>query len=100
MFYSDSKKFLRLSQKVFWLSSAAICVFQSSKKKMPDRAGKGLDAGSRRTKKRAIEIAKQQLKHRYWLLYFEDNSSQVIWSCHGSIKMDMLLRTKVTVSME
>ena len=78
------------------ISPLILSMLQLSQKRLPDRANRGLDINSRKTKKRALEITLQQLTNRYWLLYFEDNSVHTIWSRHGSVVLDMMKRSEVT----
>ena len=48
-----------------------------------------MDANSKQTKLRAEQIAKEQLKNRYWLIFFEDSTSQTVWSRHNFVKLDL-----------
>ena len=75
----------------FILSFSLVQIMQ---KRLMELNNRGLDATSRKAKKRALELATEQLENRYWLLFFEDDSCQAIWSRHGCINMDMVLRTK------
>ena len=54
-----------------------------------------MDATVKKVQKKAFELAKRQLHNRFWLVYFEDNTCQVIWSKHNNVRMDMVERTKV-----
>ena len=47
--------------------------------------------------KRKKEFLRLQ-RSKYWMVYFEDNSSQVIWSNHSCIKLGTLERTKNEVN--
>ena len=68
-------------------------------KQLPDRTNRGFDANSKKAKKRAQEIASEQLQNRYWLVFFEDNSVQTIPSLHKYIALDTLDRLAIKMSI-
>ena len=47
---------------------------------------------------RAEKIAREQLKNRYWLVHYEDNTCDALWSRHNSIVLDMVAITKIQVN--
>ena len=56
-----------------------------------------MDATDRKLAADALEITKQQLLHKYWLVYFEDFKCSVVWSRSDSVCMDIRERLYVKV---
>ncbi|XP_075242665.1 uncharacterized protein LOC142337336 [Convolutriloba macropyga] len=65
----------------------------TSDRRLPERANRGVN--NRDVVNRAEEIAREQLKNRYWLVHYEDNTCDASWSRHNSIVLDMVARTKI-----
>ena len=64
-----------------------------SDRRLPERANRGVN--NRDVVNRAEEIAREQLKNRYWPVHYEDNTCDVLWSRHNSIVLDMVARTLI-----